>query len=164
MVKLACVQMKCSEGREQNIQKAEKFVREAVQNGANIVLLPELFERPYFCQQRDYNFYAYAEETEKNLAVRRLMPLSKEFGVVIPVSFYEKDGNVLYNSVAVLDCGRLLGVYRKTHIPDDHYYQEKFYCLSSLCCARCLRFRKVLYTGQFHSAPDKALMCLSAQH
>ena len=127
MVKLACVQMKCSEEREQNIQKAEKFVREAVQNGANMVLLPELFERPYFCQQRDYNFYAYAEETEKNLAVRRLLPLSKEFGVVIPVSFYEKDGNVLYNSVAVLDCGRLLGVYRKTHIPDDHYYQEKFY-------------------------------------
>ncbi len=126
-VKLACVQMKCSAERSDNIERAAAMVTEAAGKGANIILLPELFERPYFCQQRNYDFYGYAEATEKNAAVRVLLPLSEELNVVIPVSFYEKAGNVLYNSVALLDCGRLLGVYRKTHIPDDHYYQEKFY-------------------------------------
>ena len=126
-VKLACVQMKCSAERSDNIERAAAMVTEAAGNGANIILLPELFERPYFCQQRNYGFYGYAEATEKNAAVRALLPLSEELNVVIPVSFYEKAGNVLYNSVAMLDCGKLLGVYRKTHIPDDHYYQEKFY-------------------------------------
>lgn len=126
-VKIACIQMKCSHERESNIENAARFVERAASEGANIVLLPELFERQYFCQQRNYSFYGYAEETENNLAIRRLLLLSKELGVVVPVSFYEKCGNVLYNSVAVLDCGKNLGVYRKTHIPDDHYYQEKFY-------------------------------------
>ena len=126
-IKLACVQMRCSTDRGENVQKAASFVRQAAANGANVILLPELFERPYFCQERNYDYYAYAEETGKNAAVRALLPLSAELKVVIPVSFYEREGNVLYNSVAMLDCGKLLGVYRKTHIPDDHYYQEKFY-------------------------------------
>lgn len=119
--------MRCESDRAQNIKKAEKFVEEAVKNGANIVLLPELFERPYFCQERNYGYYKFAEETEQNLAVKALLPLSTKYKTVIPVSFYEKCGNVLYNSVAVLENGKILGVYRKTHIPDDHYYQEKFY-------------------------------------
>ncbi len=126
-VKIACVQMKCASERKINIENAVKKVSEAAANGANIILLPELFERPYFCQERRYDYYAYAESTENNAAVKELLPLSKKLKAVIPVSFYEKDGNVLYNSVAVLDCGKILGVYRKTHIPDDHYYQEKFY-------------------------------------
>ena len=126
-VKIACVQMRCESDRAQNIKKAEKFVEEAVKNGANIVLLPELFERPCFCQERNYGYYKFAEETEQNLAVKALLPLSTKYKTVIPVSFYEKCGNVLYNSVAVLENGKILGVYRKTHIPDDHYYQEKFY-------------------------------------
>lgn len=91
------------------------------------MLLPELFERPYFCQERRYEYYAYAKPTLENDAVRHFLPISKELSLVLPISFYERSGNVLYNSVAVLDCGVLLGVYRKTHIPDDHYYQEKFY-------------------------------------
>ena len=126
-VKLACVQMKCSAERRDNIDRAAAMAVKAAKDGANIILLPELFERPYFCQQRNYDFYSYAEETEQNAAVRALLPLSAELKAVIPVSFYERAGNVLYNSVAMLDCGKLLGVYRKTHIPDDHYYQEKFY-------------------------------------
>ena len=126
-IKLACVQMRCSTDRGENVQKAASFVRQAAADGANVILLPELFERPYFCQERNYDYYAYAEETGKNAAVRALLPLSAELKAVIPVSFYEREGNVLYNSVAMLDCGKLLGVYRKTHIPDDHYYQEKFY-------------------------------------
>ena len=126
-IKIACVQMQCSVERDKNIIKAVEFVKNAAKEGADIILLPELFERPYFCQERRYDFYGYAEETEKNAAIEALLPLSKELNVVIPVSFYEKSGNVLFNSIAVLDCGKNLGVYRKTHIPDDHYYQEKFY-------------------------------------
>ncbi len=126
-VNIACIQMKCSGERDTNIQNAFVKVSEAAEKGANIILLPELFERNYFCQERRYDYYAFAERTEDNAAVKALLPLSKKRQAVIPVSFYEKCGNVLYNSVAVLDCGKILGVYRKTHIPDDHYYQEKFY-------------------------------------
>lgn len=126
-VKIACVQMQCCTDRSKNIAKAENAVCVAAQQGANVILLPELFERPYFCQERRYDYYDYAERTEDNLAVQRLQKLSARLNVALPVSFYEKDGNVFYNSVAMLDGGKLLGVYRKTHIPDDHYYQEKFY-------------------------------------
>ncbi len=127
-VKIAAVQMQCSKNREDNLKKAEKFIRKAAENGANVILLPELFEREYFCQQRRYEFYSFAEPAEQNKAVRTAIRLAKELNVVLPVSFYERDKNVLYNSVAVIDAGGAnLGVYRKTHIPDDHYYQEKFY-------------------------------------
>lgn len=127
-VKIAAVQMQCSPKREENLKKAERAIRKAASEGANIILLPELFEREYFCQQRRYDFYSFAESTEENQAVRMAVRLAKELHVVLPVSFYEKDGNVLYNSVTVIDAdGSPLGVYRKTHIPDDHYYQEKFY-------------------------------------
>ncbi len=123
----AAVQMSVPETREQSIEKAESFVRQAAARGAGIVLLPELFETKYFCQERRYEYYELALSVEEDPAVKRFTEVSAELGVVIPVSFYERSGNVLYNSIAMLDCGRLLGVYRKTHIPDDHFYQEKFY-------------------------------------
>jgi N-carbamoylputrescine amidase len=126
-LKVACVQMTCSQNREENIAKAVNFCVTAAKDGANLILLPELFERQYFCQERRYDYYSFAEEVDCNAAVKALLPISQQYKLVIPVSFYEKSGNVLYNSVAVLDCGKMLGVYRKTHIPDDHYYQEKFY-------------------------------------
>lgn len=128
MVTAAAVQMKCCDSVEININTAEKWVREAAMQGAQIILLPELFERPYFCQERRYEAYRYAKTAEENEAVRRMKALASELSVVIPVSFYEADGECLYNSVAVIDAdGSNLGIYRKTHIPDDHYYQEKFY-------------------------------------
>lgn len=127
-VTVAAVQMKCSTDVKENIKKADKMVREAAKNGANIILLPELFERQYFCQERRYEYYDFAQPVEENDAVQHFKKAAKELGVIIPVSFYERDVNVLYNSVAVIDAdGEILGVYRKTHIPDDHYYQEKFY-------------------------------------
>lgn len=127
-VTAAAVQMKCCVSVETNIAKAETLVRKAASQGAQIILLPELFERPYFCQERRYESYQYAKAADENEAVNHMKQLAKELSVVIPVSFYEADGNCLYNSVAVIDAdGRNLGVYRKTHIPDDHYYQEKFY-------------------------------------
>lgn len=127
-VTVAAVQMKMSSDPAENLSYAEALVREAAANGANIVLLPELFERPYFCQERRYEYLEYALPVSENPAVLRMQQVAKELGVVIPVSFFERDGNSLYNSVAMLDAdGSLLGVYRKTHIPDDHCYQEKFY-------------------------------------
>ena len=120
--------MACSPNPAESLAKAERLVRQAAADGAQIILLPELFERQYFCQERRYEYYAFAQKTEENPAVRRCMELAAELSVVLPVSFYERDGNRLYNSAAVIDAdGSLLGVYRKTHIPDDHYYQEKFY-------------------------------------
>ena len=127
-VTIATIQMKCSISVKENLVKAENMVREAAELGANVILLPELFERPYFCQERRYEYYEFAKSIEENDAIRHFLPIAKELSVVLPISFYEKAGNRLYNSIAVIDAdGTLLGVYRKTHIPDDHYYQEKFY-------------------------------------
>ncbi len=135
MVKVACIQFAC--GKEaasddlqvkNNIETAKRLAREAAKNGANIILLSELFERKYFCQERNYDYYEFATPAMENPAVMEFSGLCKELGVVMPISIYERDGNVLYNSVVMLDAdGESLGIYRKTHIPDDHYYQEKFY-------------------------------------
>ena len=126
-VRVAAIQMSCSRDVNENIKKAERLVREAAAKGAQIILLPELFERQYFCQERQYEYYEFAKSVEENDAVRALLPVSEELGVVIPVSIYERAGTVLYNTVVMLDHGKNLGIYRKTHIPDDHFYQEKFY-------------------------------------
>lgn len=127
-VTVAAIQMQCSRDVQENISCAEALVRRAADKGANIILLPELFERQYFCQERQYEYYAYAKPTMENDAVQHFSAIAKELDVVIPVSFYERDGNRLFNSIGVVDAdGSVLGVYRKTHIPDDHYYQEKFY-------------------------------------
>lgn len=127
-VVVAAIQMRCYPEVEKSLAAAEKMVRKAAAQGANIILLPELFAREYFCQQRRYDFYDYAIPVAEDPAVQMGMRLAKELQVVLPISFYEKDINRLYNSVACIDAdGELLGVYRKTHIPDDHFYQEKFY-------------------------------------
>ena len=127
-VKYAGIQMQCSRSVEENIAKADKMVREAAANGAQIILLPELFERQYFCQERNYDYYAFATPVDENPAVKHFQKVAAELQVVLPISFYERDINVFYNTVAVIDAdGSVLGIYRKTHIPDDHYYQEKFY-------------------------------------
>lgn len=125
---VSAIQMHCVEDPAQNLALAEQLVRKAAAEGGQIILLPELFERPYFCQERRYEYYDYATPVEENPAVQRLSAVAAELGVVLPVSFYEKDGTRLFNSIAMIDAdGTVMGVYRKTHIPDDHYYQEKFY-------------------------------------
>ena len=127
-IRVGAVQMSMTENVSENIEKADKLVRQAAGDGCNIILLPEIFENLYFCQERNYDHYKLADETEDNAAVKHFMPLAKELGVVLPVSFYEKHINSVYNSIAIIDAdGSLLGVYRKSHIPDDHFYQEKFY-------------------------------------
>ena len=127
-IKVAALQMKCTSDVFENIKKAEELVRTAAKAGAKIILLPELFERLYFCQERRYEYYDFALPVNENAAVNHFKNICKELSVVMPISFYEKDGTRLFNSIAMIDAdGKVLGVYRKTHIPDDHYYQEKFY-------------------------------------
>ena len=127
-VKYAGIQMQCTKSVEENIAKADKMVRKAASEGAKIILLPELFERQYFCQERNYDYYLYARSLEEDEAVNHFKKVAAELEVVLPISFYEKDVNVFYNTTAVIDAdGSVLGIYRKTHIPDDHYYQEKIY-------------------------------------
>lgn len=127
-ITVAAIQMSVPETPEKSIAKAEKLVRQAAAGGANVILLPELFENWYFCQERRYDSYKLASTADENPAVRHFRKVAAELGVVMPISFYEQDGNVLYNSITMIDAdGSVMGVYRKTHIPDDHFYQEKFY-------------------------------------
>ena len=127
-VKVAAVQMSMTCQPEDNVFNAEYLVRKAAGEGANVILLPELFETKYFCQERNYGYYKLAKTVDEDLAVRRFRTVAKDLGVVIPVSFFERDKNNTYNSVAMIDAdGTVMGVYRKTHIPDDQFYQEKFY-------------------------------------
>lgn len=127
-ITVAAIQMRCVPDPAENLRTAERLVRQAAGQGAQVVLLPELFEREYFCQQRRYDFYANATPTAENPAVQMGIRLARELHIVLPISFFERDCNNFYNTVACIDAdGTLLGTYRKTHIPDDHYYQEKFY-------------------------------------
>ncbi|OME55718.1 MULTISPECIES: N-carbamoylputrescine amidase [Paenibacillus] len=127
-VKVAATQMSCSSNIEENISKAEALVREAAAQGAQIILLQELFETPYFCQKEKADYYAYATELEHNKAINHFKAVAKELQVVLPISFYEKKNYARYNSLAVIDAdGTVLGKYRKSHIPDGPGYEEKFY-------------------------------------
>ena len=127
-ITVAAVQMSVPEAREKAIEKADRLVREAAAGGANVILLPELFETWYFCQERRYESYELATPLDENPAVKHFRAVAGELSVVLPISFFERDETTLYNSVAMIDAdSTVLGVYRKTHIPDDHFYQEKFY-------------------------------------
>lgn len=127
-VTVGSIQMAMSWNKEETLAKAEKLVREAAKKGAQIILLPELFETPYFCQEKNYDHYQLATTLQDNSAILRFKPIAKELDIVLPISFYEIDGNSLFNTVALIDTnGEVMGTYRKTHIPDDHFYQEKFY-------------------------------------
>lgn len=127
-VKVAATQMSCSWNREEVLDKAEKLVRKAAAEGANIILLQELFETPYFCQKQKFEYFDLAKPLSENAAVKRCNEVAKELQVVLPISFYEKAGNTAFNTIAIIDAdGTILGTYRKTHIPDGLPYAEKFY-------------------------------------
>lgn len=127
-VKVAATQMNCSGSIDENLAKADGLVREAAKKGAQIILLQELFETPYFCQKEKSDYYIYATELEENKAVKHFKQVAKELQVVLPISFYEKKNQARYNSLAVIDAnGEVLGKYRKSHIPDGPGYEEKFY-------------------------------------
>jgi N-carbamoylputrescine amidase len=120
--------MACSWDVEANIGKGEALVRDAAARGAQIILLPELFETPYFCIEQDVRHLNLASSVSDNRAVRHFSAVARELGVVLPVSFFEKAGPAFFNSIAILDAdGTNLGVYRKSHIPNGPGYQEKSY-------------------------------------
>jgi len=127
-VTVAALQMACSWDAEANMARAEKLVREAAARGAQIILLPELLETPYFCIEQDVRHLSLARSVSENPAVRRFGGLARELGVVLPISFFERAGPAYFNSIAILDAdGTLLGIYRKSHIPNGPGYQEKNY-------------------------------------
>ncbi|AOU97411.1 N-carbamoylputrescine amidase [Acidihalobacter yilgarnensis] len=127
-VTVAATQMACSEDREANIDRAEGLIREAAGRGAQIVLIQELFEGPYFCKEQLPAHFLLAQPFADNPMIARMSALAAELGVVLPLSFFERAGNAFFNSLAMVDAdGSVLGFYRKSHIPDGPGYQEKFY-------------------------------------
>jgi N-carbamoylputrescine amidase len=127
-VTVAAIQCPLGGPRAENIARIEKHVRDAAARGARVILPPELFEGPYFCREQSSDWFAEARTVGEDEAITRMKDVARELGVVVPVSFFERAGPAHYNSVAVIDAdGVLLGVYRKSHIPDGPGYQEKFY-------------------------------------
>ena len=125
---VGAVQIACSNDGQANLDKLEGHVRDAAQRGAKLVVLQELFEGPYFCIDIDEKHNSRAKPFNGNTTVARFSSLAKELGVVLPVSFFEEDGNRRFNSLAMIDAdGKTLGLYRKSHIPDSPGYSEKFY-------------------------------------
>ena len=127
-VTVAATQMACGWDRDHNVAGAERLVREAAGRGARIVLLQELFETPYFCKDQNRRYFGLAHPFEGHPLLARMSRLAAELHVVLPVSFFERANNAYFNSLAMIDAdGRVLGTYRKSHIPDGPGYQEKFY-------------------------------------
>lgn len=125
---VAAVQMACGEDQSVNHERAIELVREAAANGAQIILLPELFSGPYFCKTQNPDYFRWAHPYEEHPLLQRMQKLAAELKVVLPVSFFERAGQSYFNSLAMIDAdGSALGCYRKAHIPDGPGYQEKFY-------------------------------------
>jgi len=127
-VVVAATQMSCSDNLESNTAKAEALVREAAAKGANIILLQELFETLYFCQEQSPQNFLLAHTSTDDSFFQRFANLARELNVVLPISFFERANNAFYNSILIIDAdGTKLGIYRKSHIPDGPGYQEKYY-------------------------------------
>ena len=125
---VAATQMACSWDLPANLERAEHLIREAAAGGAQVILIQELFETPYFCIEQDAKHFALATTLDENLSVKRFQALAKELNVVLPFSWFERANRAFYNSLAMIDAGgEILGVYRKSHIPNGPGYQEKTY-------------------------------------
>ncbi|WP_324171410.1 N-carbamoylputrescine amidase [Sulfurimonas sp.] len=128
MLKVSAIQMGMCDDEKANVLKAETFVRTSCENGAKIILLPELFSSLYFCKDMDEKYFSLASTLKNNSLVKRFSHLAKELKVVILVSYFEKSENNYFNSLVVIDAsGEVMDNYRKTHIPDGAGYEEKFY-------------------------------------
>lgn len=128
ILQVAAIQSSFAQAREQNIERMDHYLRESAAAGAQIVLMPELFEGPYFPQEQREEDFARALPAKDHPTLLHYQALAKELALALPVSFFERDGQTLYNSLAMIDAdGSILGVYRKSHIPDGPGYQEKFF-------------------------------------
>ena len=128
MTKVAAIQMQMGIDREQNVERAKEFVVQAAKNGAQVILLPELFEGLYFCKDMDEKYFSWARELEGHPVITQFSEIAREYGVVVLVSYFEKAGENYFNSLVALNTdGSVMQNYRKTHIPDGPGYEEKFY-------------------------------------
>jgi N-carbamoylputrescine amidase len=127
-VTVAATQMSCSWNTNENLDKAESLIREAKNQGAEIILLQELYETPYFCAEQKETYFSLAKPFENHPIINNMATLARDLKVVLPISFFEKEGQAYFNAIAIIDAdGKILGRYRKSHIPDGPGYQEKFY-------------------------------------
>ena len=125
---VAATQMACTWDADDNIQRAEDLVRLAAEDGAQVILLQELFQTPYFCLEQKSQHFDLARRLDQDKAVAHFRVLAKSLGVVLPISYFERAGQAYYNSLAIIDAdGEILWNYRKTHIPQAPGYEEKFY-------------------------------------
>lgn len=128
MIKIAAIQMSMSDNQGENVAKAVAFVTEAAGKGAQIILIPELFQGLYFCQVEREEYFKRAHPVEGHPFLGTFQKLAKDLGVVLPLSFFERAGQAYFNSLAMIDAdGTILGIYRKSHIPDGPGYEEKYY-------------------------------------
>lgn len=138
IVTVAATQMACSWDLHANLEIAERLVREAAAKGAQIILIQELFEAPYFCQKPNPDYLQLATTVEDNVAIKHFQNIAKELQVVLPISFYELAGRARFNSIAIIDAdGSNLGIYRKSHIPDGPGYHEKYYFNPATPVSKC---------------------------
>jgi N-carbamoylputrescine amidase len=127
-VTVAATQMHCTWDIDANVERAESLIHEAADAGAQIILIQELFETPYFCIDERHEHFELAHTLENQPTIKRMQKIARQRELVLPVSFFEKAGPVYYNSIAIVDAdGSILGHYRKSHIPGFPLYQEKFY-------------------------------------
>ena len=127
-VTVAATQMACTWDIKQNIEKATNIIHKAADLGAEIILLQELFETPYFCIDTKNEHFDLAKTLAEQPTIKSMQVIAKDRGVVLPISFFEKSGLVYFNSIVIIDAdGSILGQYRKSHIPDFPLYEEKFY-------------------------------------
>lgn len=127
-VKVCALQFACSDNQEENIKKCDDLIFKAKNKGANIILIQELFSYLYFCQIEDYDFFNLANPFKDNPLIKHYQKIAKQLDVVLPVSFFERDNNNFYNSLVVIDAdGKIVDLYRKSHIPTGQCYEEKFY-------------------------------------
>jgi len=127
-IKIAATQMSCSWDLDDNMDKAKKIIHKSAKNGANIILLQELFQSPYFCIEYDEKIFKLAQTFEESSIIKEMAEICKKLNVVLPISYFEKSNNAYFNSVATIDAdGSVLGNYRKSHIPDGAGYLEKYY-------------------------------------
>ena len=127
-INVAAIQCSFSDSEDQNVLKLTGLIKEAAKKGAQIILPPELFQGYYFCRNEDEKFFERAKTVSESRIIRHFSSLAAELGVVLPISFFEKEGPHYYNSLVVLDAdGKNLGLDRKSHIPDGPGYEEKYY-------------------------------------